>query len=92
MKEKEEEVPNLTVPQLVVIGDAIHNSKTAIIIADNEDDKGHTTTVCVRGTKQNLIIMLYEVFKSNKDFEEVCATALINFKMDAISDSFSKKQ
>jgi hypothetical protein len=86
MSQNEQNVPNFTVEQLVIIGDAIHNSKTAIIIADNETPEGHNVTVCVRGTREKLVSMMYHVFKSNPEFEEVCSNALVSFKMEKIQD------
>jgi hypothetical protein len=89
MSQNEQKVPNFTVEQLVIIGDAIHNSKTAIIIADNETAEGHNITVCVRGTKEVLVSMMYHVFKSNPEFEEVCSEALVSYKMEKIKDNIN---
>jgi hypothetical protein len=90
MSENKKEVPNFTIPQLVSIGDAIHNSKTAIILADNETEEGHNVTVCVRGEKSKLMQMLYHALKSNPEFEDICSDALISFKLEKIDADFNK--
>lgn len=90
MSENVENEPKFTVEQLVLIGDAIHDSKTAIIIADNENNGSHSVTVCVRGIKHKLKEMLYEVFKSNADFENICSDALVSYKMDKIQQGLDK--
>jgi hypothetical protein len=89
MSQNEQNVPNFTVEQLVIIGDAIHNSKTAVIIADNKTPEGHNITVCVRGEKEILVAMMYNVFKSNPEFEEVCSNALVSFKLEKINADFN---
>lgn len=90
MSKNVENEPKFTVKQLVLIGDAIHDSKTAIIIADNENNGSHSVTVCVRGIKRKLTEMLYEVFKSNADFKNICSDALVSYKMDKIQKSLDK--
>jgi hypothetical protein len=89
MSQSEQKVPNFTVEQLVVIGDAIHNSKTAIILADNETPEGHNVTVCVRGTKEKLLSMMYYVLKMNPEFEDICSDALIRHKLESIQANFN---
>lgn len=90
MSKNVENEPKFTVEQLVLIGDAIHDSKTAIIIADNENNGSHSVTVCVRGIKHKLTEMLYEVFKSNADFENICSDALVSYKMDKLQKGLDK--
>ena len=88
MNKSVEDELKFTVEQLVAIGDAIHDSKTAIIIADNENNGSHSVTVCVRGIKEKLKQMLYEVFKSNAEFENICSEALVSYKIDKIQQGF----
>jgi hypothetical protein len=89
MRKIKKEVENFTIEQLVIIGDAIHNSKTAIILADNETPEGHNVTVCVRGTKEKLLSMMYHVLKTNPEFEDICSDALIRHKLESIQANFN---
>ncbi len=79
-----------TIPQLVLIGDAIHNSKTAIILADNEENGGHNVTICVRGDNKKLISMIYHVLKDNKELEGIVSSALIMLKMESFHNDIEK--
>ena len=86
MSNKEQEVPKFTVEQLVAIGDAVHDSNTAIIIADNIGEKEHNVTVCVKGRKKDLMAMLYNVLKTNEHLEDVMADAVMMVKLEKIAD------
>lgn len=90
MSQNEQNVPNFTVPQLVLIGDAIHSSKTAVILADNKIGDEHNVTVVVRGHRKDLVSMMYQVLKSNDYFEDVVSDALVHLKMEKIQASFDK--
>jgi hypothetical protein len=89
MSQNEQNVPNFTVEQLVTIGDAIHNSTNAIILADNQTANGHNVTVCLRGTEQTLYNMMYNVLLSNPMFARICADAVVNYEIEKRQSNLS---
>ena len=76
----------LSVETLVTIGDALHNSKCAFVLAQNETDNINEVeaTCLVYGGRKNLYNMFYNVIYKNKDIEQLLTEVLKKVLIDKI--------
>lgn len=89
--ENEREDKGYNYDDLVKIGDHIHDSKTAIIVSDIEHPDGtHTTLGSAVGKRGDIIQMLYNIMKGNKEMEDLISEAVLMRKMQNIAELFSK--
>lgn len=79
------------IDELVKIGDHLHNSQTALVIADVLDEKGtHTTMGTATGRREDIVTMVYIVLKQNEDLADIITEAVMRKKMHDILTEFEK--
>jgi hypothetical protein len=91
------EKKGLPIELLVQLGDAIHNSDIAVVFCNNQKGKtGNTVhneaSVCMLGTKDQMINLVAAVISKDKDIEEILTRAIIRKKMADFTEFMDKKK
>jgi hypothetical protein len=81
-----------SINDLVAIGDHLHNSKTALVIADipSADGKQHTTMGSAVGTHKDIVLMILAILEKNEQMEELITEAVLIRKANKIAAMFNK--
>jgi hypothetical protein len=79
MNEMNDEVKPYTVAQLVMIGDHIHNCKTAFIFVDNPIGEEHNVLITTKGDYSDLVALLVEVMLREGNIASIVKDACINY-------------
>lgn len=81
-----------SINDLVAIGDHLHNSKTALVIADipSADGKQHTTMGSATGTHKDIVLMILAILEKNEQMEELITEAVLIRKANKIAAMFNK--
>ena len=82
--------PQLTIEQLVEIGDAIHESTCSfIIVANPQKDDTTKITMVNHGNERKIKKMISDVMKRSPRIKEIVVDALLMCEMELINDKIT---
>lgn len=91
---KKEPKKKYSIPNLVMIGDHLHNCDAAIVICNNKDEKqgdgANSLMVSVMGNRDDLVKIMYLAMKENKHLEDIFSGAVTTFMLGKLKEAFDK--